>query len=408
MKRIICFLALLLMVMGSVSSAETRIMSVTDIHYLARSLYEGSEMFLEILKTGDGKLTQYGDELLDALYREIQEEKPDALLVTGDLSFNGEKQSHLDLAAWFSKVEASGVPVWVIPGNHDINTRPAGFTRNGYYSAETVNDEEFREIYRDFMLPGGAGCSYAAPVSDELWVLMTDVSFCPQTFGVFMKAHSDWLREALGQAEQADVRVMTATHHNLVPHTEFTRDNYLMFGNEGMLQLLTASGVPLNLSGHMHVQNIASQDGVTDAASGAFSVWPHRYALVTLSDEAEFRYEARTIREEFLPEGLMEESREWFSDIVRNMASSGLTAVPEENRALMLDYAARFNLAYFSGTYQKGDPSWKEDPTYRLWNESGDQRFFLYMDFVMDEGEDTDVNHLLWEEKPSADPLPEA
>ena len=75
---------------------------------------------------------------------------------------------------------------------------------------------------------------------------------------------------------------------------------------------------------------------------------------------------------------------------------------------VLLDYAARFNLVYFSGTYQKGDPSWKEDPAYRLWKESGDQRFFLYMDFVMNEGEDTDVNHLFWEEKPSSDPLPEA
>ena len=172
------------------AAAETKVMAVTDIHYLARPLYEYSEIFVEILKGGDGKLTQYGDELLDALYLEIQEEKPDALLMTGDLSFNGEKQSHFDLAAWFSKVEASGVPVWVIPGNHDMSTRPAGFSRRSYYAAESVNEEEFKEIYQDFMLPGGVGCSYIAPVSDELWALMTDVTYCPQAFGVFMKAHA--------------------------------------------------------------------------------------------------------------------------------------------------------------------------------------------------------------------------
>ena len=244
MKRALGLLILLIL-LGAVTnvSADTKVMAVTDIHYLIRPLYEGSKLFLEALKSGDGKLTQYGDELLEALYLEIQEEQPDALLVTGDLSFNGEKQSHLALAEWFSKVEASGVPVWVIPGNHDINTRPAGFTENGYYAAESVTGEEFREIYRDFMLPGGAGCSYTAPVSDDLWALMTDVSYCPQTFGVFMKAHADWLQEALRQAEEAGVRVMTATHHSLVPHTEFTRDNYLMFGNGQMLELLAEAGV---------------------------------------------------------------------------------------------------------------------------------------------------------------------
>lgn len=399
MKRLTVFwMMLVLLGVAAGAAAETKVMAVTDIHYLARPLYEDSEIFVEILKGGDGKLTQYGDELLDALYREIQEEKPDALLVTGDLSFNGEKQSHLDLAAWFSKVEASGVPVWVIPGNHDMNTRPAGFSRRSYYAAESVNEEEFKEIYQDFMLPGGAGCSYIAPVSDELWALMTDVTYCPQAFGVFMKAHADWLSEALRQAKEANVRVMTATHQNLVAHTEFTKDNYLMFGNEQMMDLLAEAGVPLNLSGHMHVQNIASEKGVTDAASGAFSVWPHRYAVVTLSEEQGFRYEAKSLREAFLPEGLLDLSRNWFSDIVRTMASTGLAAVPEEPKKLMLDYAARFNLAYFSGTYQKANPSWREDEAYRLWAESGDQRFWAYMRFVMDEGADTEVSHLVWEE----------
>ena len=385
MKRLtVLWTTLVLLGVAVGAVAETKVMAVTDIHYLARPLYEYSEIFVEILKGGDGKLTQYGDELLDALYLEIQEEKPDALLVTGDLSFNGEKQSHLDLAAWFSKVEASGVPVWVIPGNHDMNTRPAGFSRRSYYATESVNEEEFKEIYQDFMLPGWAGCSYIAPVSDELWALMTDVTYCPQAFGVFMKAHADWLTEALQKAKEANVRVMTATHQNLVAHTEFTKDNYLMFGNEQMLDLLAEAGVPLNLSGHMHVQNIAAEKGVTDAASGAFCVWPHRYAVVTLSEEQGFRYEAKSLREDFLPEGLLELSRNWFSDIVRTMASAGLAAVPEEPKKLMLDYAARFNLAYFSGLYDPADAAWTRDPAYALW-EAQDCLFGQYMRLVMNE-----------------------
>ena len=165
MKRLV-FIWMLLLLLGPAAAAETKVMAVTDIHYLARPLYEGSGLFIQALKNGDGKITQYGDELLAALYLEIQAEQPDALLVTGDLSFNGEKQSHLRLAEWFSKVEASGVPVWVIPGNHDIGTRPIGYTSEGGYWTDGVTAEEFLEMYRDFLLPGEAGCSYAAPAGE--------------------------------------------------------------------------------------------------------------------------------------------------------------------------------------------------------------------------------------------------
>ena len=46
---------------------ETRVMVVSDLHYLAKELYADSDLFLRALRSGDGKLTQYGDELLDAL-----------------------------------------------------------------------------------------------------------------------------------------------------------------------------------------------------------------------------------------------------------------------------------------------------------------------------------------------------
>ena len=46
-------------------------------------------------------------------------QKADGLILSGDLTFNGEKKSHEELAEKFKKVEKSGAPVMVIPGNHD-------------------------------------------------------------------------------------------------------------------------------------------------------------------------------------------------------------------------------------------------------------------------------------------------
>lgn len=368
--------------------AETKLMVVSDLHYLELSLYQGSDLFLRALRRGDGKITQYGEELLSALYRQILAERPDALIVTGDLSFNGEKKSHAALAAWMKTVEDAGVPVWVIPGNHDINVaQPIGYGNGLYYGVEAATPEDFAAIYADFLEPGEAGFFYLAKVSDRLWVAMTDVSWYQeqaQTFGVFTARHADWLEGALKTARAEGVQVVTASHHSLLAHTEFSRDSFLMFGSESMAALARQYGVRLNLSGHLHIQHIVREEGLADAALGAFCMWPHRYAIVTLSGEGALTYDAKALSERFLPEGFLETSREWFAGIASEKVKATLTGTEEEIE-MMADYAARFNLAYFSGTYRREDAAWTDDPAYALWERQKDSAFWTYMKLVMNE-----------------------
>ncbi len=372
---------------------ETRVMVVSDLHYLAGELYKGSELFLRALRAGDGKFNQYGDELLDALEKTVQREMPDALIVSGDLTFNGEKASHQALAERFALLRQAGVPVWVIPGNHDINTGAArGYTDTGWYWAEGVTEADFMSIYQDFMLPGTeeAHFSYAVPLSASLWAAMTDVAFYQgqaQTFGLFSAGHRAWLQSVLEQARQAGAEVITVTHHSLIAHTDFFRDSYQMMGYETMLDLARQYGVRLNLSGHLHIQHIARDAGVADAALGAFCLWPHRYAMITLGDDGSLRYEAHSLADGDLPEGLFAESRAWFFGITEEKTRAALVSasLPEAVLDAMADFAARFNLAYFSGTYDNMDQVWRDDPAYALWQEYGEGAFGRYLNIVMDE-----------------------
>ena len=364
--------------------AETRLMAVSDLHYMAPSLYSGSELFLRVLRNGDGKAPQYGEELLAALYREIIAQQPDALIVTGDLTFNGEKKSHEALADWFGSVEAAGVPVWVIPGNHDINTSPVGFDQSSYFLTESVTPEEFASIYADFIGKGNVGFSYAVPVGSRLTAAMTDVSCYQeqaQTFGVFTAQHASWLESVL----KGNTAVITATHHSLLQHTDFSKQSFLMFGHENMQALLETYGVRLNLSGHMHIQHVAREGSLFDAAQGAFCIWPHRYAAVTLRDDGCLMSEAKELNAAYLPDGFLDTSREWFAGIARDKATaSGIAGTAIEKEA-MADYAARFNLAYFSGTYRADDAAWTSDPAYALWEKQKDSLFWKYMRLVMAE-----------------------
>ena len=399
LSQIAILLVIALCLLAAPAAAETKLMIVSDLHYLEPSLYQGSELFLQALRQGDGKITQYGEELLSALYRQILAEQPDALIVTGDLTFNGEKKSHEALAKYFKTVEDTGIPVWVIPGNHDINAvQPVGFADGMYYGVEAVTPEDFAAIYADFLERGEAGFSYIAKINDQIWAIMMDVAYYQeqaQTFGLFTAGHATWLEESLKSAQNEGVRVVTATHHSLLAHTEFSKESFLMFGSESMAALAKQYGVSLNLSGHLHIQHIARADGLADAALGAFCIWPHRYAEVTLSDDGSIRYEAKALSSRFLPEGFLEESREWFAGITRDKVRTRLTGTDEET-AMMADYAARFNLAYFSGTYRREDVRWTADPAYALWETQADAAFFPYMKLVMNEATG---DNLHWESR---------
>ena len=403
-KKYLFLAALLILLLLPLGAwAETRIMVVTDIHYLAPELYRDSDLFIVALKRGDGKMTQCSEELMAALCSETAALKPDALIVTGDLTLNGEKASHERLAQWFASIEKeTGTPVWVIPGNHDINSENAHiYYHYSWDSTETVTQAEFAEIYRDFLLPAegkeNANLSYHVKINDEFWAILPDVAFykpTAQAFGLFTADHKSWMESVLIQAREDAAEAVTFTHHNLISHTKFLEEAYLMFGHESMSALARQYGVRLNLSGHMHIQHIAEENGLTDAATGGFCVAPHRYALVTLSDDGTLTYEARALSDEYLPGGFHALSRAWFGGIAKEKMRPSLATlnIPTDDLETMLDYYARFNLAYFAGEYSADDPAWTEDGAYSLWLQYAPEYLNAYMGTVMSESRG---NHLL-------------
>lgn len=122
-----------------------------DIHYLAKNLTEDSETFNTFIEEGDGKELLYIEDLLEAFIGDIRLQSPDFLIVSGDLTTNGEKKSHQALAEKFKAIEALGTSVYVIPGNHDIeNPWALKFQNNERYFVDTITEKEFNTIYNDF------------------------------------------------------------------------------------------------------------------------------------------------------------------------------------------------------------------------------------------------------------------
>ena len=148
-----------------------RLAVATDLHYLAPQLYDNGAYYTKMIENADGKTMKYIEELTEAFVSQIIESAPDALILSGDLSFNGERESHIMLAEKLRRVADAGIPVLVIPGNHDLyNAKAAAFTGDGYSSADSVSMKEFEEIYADLgfsqaLSRDGDSLSYIAEVT---------------------------------------------------------------------------------------------------------------------------------------------------------------------------------------------------------------------------------------------------
>ena len=74
-----------------------------DPHHLSKSTYTEGKAFEWFLNSGDGKLLTYTDEIIDAFILDIKVKKPDVLIIPGDLTCNGERESHLEMVEKLKK-----------------------------------------------------------------------------------------------------------------------------------------------------------------------------------------------------------------------------------------------------------------------------------------------------------------
>lgn len=262
----------------------------TDLHYLAPTLYDNGALYTQMIENADGKTMKYIEELTEAFVCQIIESAPDALILSGDLSFNGERDSHIMLAEKLRRVEEAGIPVLVIPGNHDLDSAKASaFSGDGYYGVDSVNKREFEEIYADLgfreaLSRDGDSLSYIAEVTPELRVLMVDVNTQDEP-GFLDESTLNWIDGQLRLATEAGAKVVAVSHQNLFQHNSLFRGGFVIGNGRLLGALFEKYGVICNLSGHMHIQHISQiESGLTEIATSSLAVTPNQYGLLYLSE----------------------------------------------------------------------------------------------------------------------------
>lgn len=397
----------------------------TDLHYLSKSLTDNGVAFKKFVSSGDGKDLENIDEITEAFASNIKDKKPDILIISGDLTSNGEKQSHLDLAKKLKKIEESGTSIYVIPGNHDIlNPYARGFKGDNQYVTDYITAKDFSQIYSDFgyseaISKDEDSLSYLATPSEDVWLLMLDTNKyksniaqdAPQLGGELSSKTLNWIKKCSDLAKEKGANIITVMHHNLLDHSEVVRKGFTIDNNETVLKNFKENNLNLVLSGHIHIQDIASDNKdkpeLYDIATNALATYPHQYGILKYSAQDDsYTYSTTKVDVEGWSKnkGIVDEklnnftkySEDYFGNFAYNMISKHFTVTDnysDDEIRLMSQTMKTLNLRYFAGTENLNSKDVINSEGFKLLINSSEDFFKNYVQSTASD-KDTDDNNL--------------
>lgn len=166
----------------------------------------------------------------------VHEERPDAVICTGDLTQRATHRQYAAAAKWFAGL---GVPVMLQPGNHDMP----------YYNLW----ERFRRPYARFgALEAAVGAEIAL---DHALVVPLDTNVpaqlrWPWSDGVVTRRNLALALDRLGALRDDPRPKLVACHHPLLAEEDGMK-NPTLRGDKAFAEL-AAAGASMVLSGHVH------------------------------------------------------------------------------------------------------------------------------------------------------------
>lgn len=372
------------------------LMLVSDLHYMSSTTHDDGKAFWSMVEHDDGKIDQYSDEMLDTLVETAIENHPTALALTGDITLNGERINHELLAEKLKKVQDAGIPVLVIPGNHDIQNKNAstyfGEKREKTEYLETGDD--FYEIYHSFGYDQSpnrdtASLSYVYPLDEKHWLLMMDSCIYDDgnhVEGRIGDATLKWMETHLKVAKEHDIQVIVLAHHNLLQESRLFTTQCEMENGPEVTALLEQYQVPLYISGHLHVQRIrehvtgpgleGTQDGIHEIVLSPYSFPGNQYGMLSwdLNDVMTFETRQADVAAWAKAHGLENPELLHFADwslqygksVIQEQVKQTITMVPDDLKEKMASMYADLYFPYCLGEAVPWNDA-KRTSAYTLW-----------------------------------------
>ena len=279
---------------------DKRIVVISDTHVMAPELLVSEGEAWTNYISGHQKMLDYSQPLFDEMVAKIKDEiKPDLVLITGDLTKDGEQLSHKYVVNKLDELYAVGIPTLVIPGNHDrgaqaqanavsfdgASTTPVAVADNNWFATQYANYGYGSSSERE-----STTLTYVCEPIEGLVVIGIDSG----TEGTLSSTTLDWIVGKATAAKESGKEVIAMMHHPLIPH--FTGvENFVEWAvvknYETVRNTLADAGIRVVFTGHFHTSDIAMDKNadlsreIYDVTTGSLISYPCDYREVTLSND---------------------------------------------------------------------------------------------------------------------------
>lgn len=116
---------------------------ITDLHFFSQGLTLShflSKRFLGYFNWILNRRRRFDFSFADRFFTRLKQQKPRAVIISGDLTVTSDLKEFEVARQFVDRIRSVGVPLYLIPGNHD------------YYTFESVRRRRFEEFFDDYLV----------------------------------------------------------------------------------------------------------------------------------------------------------------------------------------------------------------------------------------------------------------
>lgn len=260
---------------------------LSDVHVTAPELIKSRGSAWKKFNTNGPNLYDESLQLFKSSLDSVRAARPDFLIISGDMTKDGEKVGHKLVAGLLAEIQNEGIKVFVIPGNHDIDNPFARYyDGDSVWYAEPTSSKDFAEIYADFgyndaVSRDETSLSYIVyPYNDLALLCMDSNDFSeavwsksgkPDTTeascigGKYTEETLQWMERVVKEAKASGRTVIAMQHQGMFPHfdgeTVMFKNNVAnskdtVITDSMVCERFSNAGIELVFTGHKHMSDI--------------------------------------------------------------------------------------------------------------------------------------------------------
>ena len=287
---------------------------LTDTHYFEESLGASGKAYEEYMKTEAFYLKE-SSEINKAVFKKLKEDKEtELIIIPGDLSKDGEYESHKSLIKELTALKDAGKKIFVLTAGHDFNETGRGYKNDKFVGSKGTEFKELYNLYYEFGYKDALSVdeetlSYITEIAENTRLLALNCDSKRECKGLIDERLLKWAKEQLNKAKEENSYVIAMCHYPVIPSVpvfDLVGDAHVKNWRE-IASFLADNGVELVLTGHMHIQSInefVSEKGnkLYDICTATTVGTPGKYRKIEIAEDGTMNVKSINVEGFTLPD----------------------------------------------------------------------------------------------------------